>query len=227
MVSKLGTQLVNLELNSGKTTLLDALRKSELVKQEHGGITQHIGAFVVSLHDDNSKTSNLVTFLDTPGHAAFSAMRERGAHVTDVVVLVVAADDGVMPQTIESIEFAKQANVPLIVAINKCDKVNIAGNVLEHLKNGLMAQGIILEEDGGETQAVRVSGLKGSGLDDLKEAILAQAETMSITAAVDGTVTGTVLESQLHPARGRLATLLVQNGLSVDCVVIASLNLFP
>lgn len=210
-------------VDHGKTTILDSLRKSEIVKQEFGGITQHIGAFVVSLDQPgkvvdldtfstSSKVSNspvipslsndassqkfrkdpssqsagekvsakksiknLVTFLDTPGHAAFHAMRQRGANVTDIVVLVVAADDGVMDQTIESIKFAKNANVPIVIAVNKMDKVNRNDSkIFDTFKRGLMTEGIILEEDGGEFQSVKVSGLTGEGLNDLKEAILAQ-----------------------------------------------------
>ncbi|KAI1285702.1 Translation initiation factor IF-2, mitochondrial [Halotydeus destructor] len=207
-------------VDHGKTTLLDSLRKSEIVKQEHGGITQHIGAFVVSLNEPGKEVSlkaeknikNLVTFLDTPGHAAFSAMRERGANVTDIVVLVVAADDGVMNQTVESISYAKTAGVPIIVAINKMDKVKGSPEQLKILKQGLMAHGIVLEEDQGETQAVKVSGLTGLGLEELKEAILAQAETLSLKTYIDGDVEAAVVESQLHPHRGRLATLLIRTG---------------
>lgn len=198
-------------VDHGKTTLLDALRKSELVKQEHGGITQHIGAFVVSLND-KSKADDKVTFLDTPGHAAFHAMRERGAKATDIVVLVVAADDGVMDQTIESIKFANNAHVPIIVAINKIDKVPNFNKSLEIAKRGLMAQNIIFEEDGGETQAVRISALKGIGLDQLKESILVLAETLELKAYVDGYVQGVVLESSVNPKRGKQASILVQQG---------------
>ncbi|RWS29951.1 translation initiation factor IF-2-like protein [Leptotrombidium deliense] len=193
-------------VDHGKTTLLDALRHSELVKQEFGGITQHIGAFVVTLNDER------LTVLDTPGHSAFASMRQRGANVTDIIVLVVAADDGVMQQTIESINFAKAASVPVIVAISKIDKVNDLNEKLQFVKSGLFAQGIILEEDGGDTQAIAINALKGQGLDELKESIIALAEMLQLKAPIDGRVEGTVIESCVHPHRGRLATVLVQSG---------------
>lgn len=201
-------------VDHGKTTLLDSLRHSEIAKQEEGGITQHIGAFVVSLNDNkkSSKITDLVTFLDTPGHAAFSAMRERGSLITDIVVLVVAADDGVMEQTIESISFANASNVPIIVAINKIDKITDKKKDLEHLKRGLIAQGIVLEEEGGDVQAIQMSALKGIGLNELKEAILALAETLELKAYVDGSVEAVVLESSVDPHRGKLASILVQSG---------------
>ncbi|RWS14025.1 translation initiation factor IF-2: mitochondrial-like protein [Dinothrombium tinctorium] len=206
-------------VDHGKTTLLDALRHSELVKQEFGGITQHIGAFMVTL-DGHS-----VTILDTPGHAAFSAMRERGANLTDIVVLVVAADDGVMNQTIESINFAKSAGVPIIVAVNKIDKVENLKKSVEKVKGGLFAQGIVLEEDGGETQAIYVSALKREGLTELKEAIIALAEMMQLRAFYEGRVKGTIIESKIDSHRGRLATVLVQSGcLKKGDVIIAGEN---
>ena len=225
-------------VDHGKTTLLDSLRKSEIVKGEHGGITQHIGAFVVSLSDPGSKVKttaqsrqskerikNLVTFLDTPGHAAFHAMRERGANVTDIVVLVVAADDGLMDQTFESLNFAKAAKVPIVIAVNKIDKVNMNDpSVLEIIKRGLFSQGIVLEEDGGETQSVFISALEGTGLDNLKESILALAETLDLKSFSDGDVHSNVIESQVDPGRGRLATLLVRSGTLKRGDIIVSTN---
>lgn len=201
-------------VDHGKTTLLDSIRNSELVKQEHGGITQHIGAFVVSLNEKakQSRIEDLVVFLDTPGHKAFSSMRERGALVTDIVVLVVAAEDGVMDQTIESISFAQKSNVPIIVAINKIDKINNDQNLIEFLKVGLKSQGITLEEDGGEVQSVRISALLGQGINELKEAIIALAETLQLKSYVDGNVECSVIESSIHPHRGRLSTLIIQKG---------------
>ncbi|XP_054166451.1 translation initiation factor IF-2, mitochondrial-like [Oppia nitens] len=202
-------------VDHGKTTLLDSLRHSEIVKQEFGGITQHIGAFVVSLDQQNNQkkiSKNLVTFLDTPGHKAFSAMRERGANITDIVVLVVATDDGVMEQTIESIIFAKSSNVPIIVAINKVDKsVNLTKDI-NYLKTGLRAQGIVLEDDGGDIQAIKISALKNIGIEDMKEAILALAETMELKAYFDGSVEAVVLESSVDAKKGKTASILVQNG---------------
>ena len=220
---KMGTQIASRvpvvtimgHVDHGKTTLLDGLRHSELVKQEFGGITQHIGAFVVSLEQQSqsrTKAKNLVTFLDTPGHKAFSAMRERGSNITDIVILVVAIDDGVMEQTIESITFAQSSQVPIIVAINKVDKSVNFKKDLEHLKNGLRAHGIILEEDGGDVQAIQMSALKRSGLDQLKEEILALAETLELKAYTDGSVNAVVLESSVDPKKGKTASILVQNG---------------
>lgn len=160
-----------------------------------------------------SKTEDLVVFLDTPGHKAFSSMRERGSLVTDLVVLVVAADDGVMEQTVESIEFARKSEVPIIVAINKIDKVEKELDAhLKVLKHGLQSHGIVLEEDAGDVQSVRISALRGEGIHSLKEAILAQAETLELKAYYDGNVECYVLESSIDAHRGRLATLLVKSG---------------
>lgn len=212
-------------VDHGKTTILDALRKSEIAKYEHGGITQHIGAFVVSLDDIDAKKKkkggsliditrkNLVTFLDTPGHAAFHTMRQRGANLTDIVVLVIAVEDGILDQTIESIKFAQAANVPIVVAINKIDKVDMNDDShVQRIANELNIHGIVTEDRGGETQVVKVSGLANIGLNDLKEAILALAETADIKSPIDGDVTGYVIESCLDPTRGRLATILVKTG---------------
>lgn len=215
-------------VDHGKTTLLDSIRKSELVKQEHGGITQHIGAFVVSLQDDKnirqSRIEDLVVFLDTPGHKAFSSMRERGALVTDIIVLVVAADDGVMEQTIESISFAQKSQVPIIVAINKIDKIQNNPDLIENVKFGLKSQGIVLEEDGGDIQSIKISALKGEGIYELKEAIIALAETLELRAPIDGNVEGSIIESSIHPHRGRLTTILVQQGTLKRSDILISTN---
>jgi translation initiation factor IF-2 len=191
-------------VDHGKTSLLDYVRKTNVVAGEAGGITQHIGAYQVTLKDGRK-----ITFLDTPGHEAFTAMRARGAQVTDIVVLVVAADDAIMPQTIEAISHAKNAGVPLVVAINKIDLPT--ANV-QKVKQDLLAHGVVLEEFGGTTLATPISAKKGTGVDDLLEQILLQAELLDLKANPDRKAQGTVLEAQLDPGKGALATIIVQNG---------------
>jgi translation initiation factor IF-2 len=190
-------------VDHGKTSLLDAIRKTKVTEGEAGGITQHIGAYQV---DVNGAT---LTFLDTPGHAAFSSMRQRGAKVTDIVVLVVAADDGVQPQTVEAINHAKAAEAPMIVAINKIDKPDADPNIA---KQGLLTHEIVAEDFGGDVQMVPVSALTGQGLDDLLEAIALQAEVMELKANPAREARGAVIEAQLDRGRGSVATVLVQSG---------------
>ncbi|KAE9983146.1 hypothetical protein BLS_004539 [Venturia inaequalis] len=190
-------------VDHGKTTLLDYLRKSSIVATEHGGITQHIGAFTVEMG-----TGKVITFLDTPGHAAFLSMRERGANVTDIVVLVVAADDSVMPQTLEAIKHARSANVPMIVALNKVDKPD--ANV-QKVKEDLARHGVEVEEFGGDVQAIPVSGKTGLGMDTLEENIVTLSEILDHRAPRDGNVEGWVLESATKRA-GKVATVLVRRG---------------
>ncbi len=191
-------------VDHGKTSLLDHIRKANVVAGEAGGITQHIGAYHVTLPGDRK-----ITFLDTPGHQAFTAMRARGAQVTDIVVLVVAADDQVMPQTIEAISHARNAGVPMIVAINKIDLPT--ANV-QKVKQDLLQQNVVLEEYGGKTLAAEISAKKGTGVDALLEQILLQAEILDLKANPEGKVHGTVLEATLDPGKGPLATILVQKG---------------
>ncbi|MEJ2129726.1 MAG: translation initiation factor IF-2 [Woeseiaceae bacterium] len=190
-------------VDHGKTSLLDYIRRTHVAADEAGGITQHIGAY--SVKTDKGK----VTFLDTPGHAAFTAMRARGAQATDIVVLVVAADDGVMPQTIEAIEHSKAADVPLVVAVNKIDRENADP---ERVRNELSKYEVIPEEWGGEQLFVNVSAQTGEGVDKLLESILLQAELMDLKAVADGPAQGLVIESSLEKGRGAVATLLVQQG---------------
>ncbi len=190
-------------VDHGKTTLLDTIRKSKITASEAGGITQHIGAYTVNYKDRN------ITFLDTPGHEAFTAIRARGAQVTDVAVLLVAADDGVMPQTIEALDHAKAAKVPLIVAINKMDRPDADP---DRVKRQLGEHGLVLEEWGGDTITVPVSATQGEGIEDLLENILAVSEVSDYKADPTKAATGTVVEAKLDKTRGPLATLLVQSG---------------
>ncbi len=211
-------------VDHGKTSLLDALRSTDVAAGEAGGITQHIGAYQVQLvgHEDKiggDKNGPRITFIDTPGHEAFTAMRSRGASVTDIVVLVVAADDGVMPQTIEAIRHAKAANAPLIVAINKMDKPDANPS---RVRQELLSYEVVVEEMGGETQDVEVSATKRTGLDKLEEAILLQAEILDLRANPKRAAEGSVIESRLDRGRGPVATILVQKGtLNQGDIVVA------
>jgi len=190
-------------VDHGKTSLLDFIRRTKVAAGEAGGITQHIGAY----HVETEKGG--ITFLDTPGHAAFTAMRARGAQATDIVILVVAADDGVKPQTLEAIQHARAAKVPIVVAINKIDK---EGADIDRVKNELSQREVIAEDWGGDTLFVSVSAHTGAGIDELLDAILLQAEVMDLRAAAEGPAQGIVIESSLEKGRGAVATLLVQSG---------------
>ena len=200
-------------VDHGKTTLLDAIRKTNVVAGEAGGITQHIGAYQVS-HD-----GNVVTFLDTPGHEAFTEMRARGARVTDVAVLVVAADDGVMPQTVEAIDHVKAADVPIIVAINKVDRPNADA---ERVKRQLSEHDLIVEDWGGDVISVPVSALRNEGIDDLIDNILVVSEVAELKANPNREAKGVVVEARLDKSRGPVATVLVQTGtLETGNIVVA------
>ncbi len=190
-------------VDHGKTSLLDYIRSTKVASGEAGGITQHIGAYHVKTDKGE------ITFLDTPGHAAFTSMRARGAQVTDIVVLVVAADDGVMPQTIEAIQHAKAANVPVVVAVNKIDKPEADP---DRVKTELSQYGILPEDWGGETQFIHVSAKQGLGIDELLDAILLQAEVLELKAVKEGMASGVVIESYLDKGRGPVATILVREG---------------
>jgi len=203
-------------VDHGKTSLLDAIRETDVVTGEAGGITQHIGAYQIE-HEGRG-----ITFIDTPGHEAFTAMRARGAHTTDIAVLVVAADDGVMPQTVEAINHARAARVPIIVALNKMDKNNAQP---EMAKQQLADQGLVPDDWGGTALCVPVSAKEKTGLDDLLEAILLVADSVEIKANPDRPAMGTVLEGWLDRSRGATATVLVQNGaLHVGDAVVAGLT---
>jgi len=200
-------------VDHGKTSLLDAIRNTNVTSAEAGGITQHIGAYQVEIHDRK------ITFLDTPGHEAFTAMRARGAQVTDIVVLVVAADDGVMPQTREAIAHCKAANVPIVVAINKIDRPNAQPDrVIQQLAEA----GLVVESYGGDVPAVLVSAKTRQGIEDLLDVVLLVADILELKANPDRPASGVVIEAKLDRARGPVATVLVQSGtLEVGDLVVA------
>ena len=202
-------------VDHGKTSLLDCVRKSKVTDTEHGGITQHIGAYSVEL------SKGRITFLDTPGHEAFTAMRARGAHITDIVVLVVAADEGVMPQTDEAIDHARAANVPIVVALNKIDRKNADP---DRVKKQLAERGLNPEDWGGKTIVVGVSALTGQGVDQLLELILLEAELLELKANPDKKASGIVVDAHLSPGKGVVTTLIVQGGTlrDADIVVVGS-----
>ena len=191
-------------VDHGKTSLLDSLRDSNVVSGEHGGITQHIGAYQVK-----TENKKLITFIDTPGHAAFTEMRARGSKITDIVILVVAADDGIKPQTVEAIKHAKAAKVPIIVAINKCD---LPDKNISKIKNEMMQYELIAEDLSGDTLFVEVSALKKINLDKLKESILLQSEILDLKASYTDMARGVVIESKIDKGKGPVSTILISNG---------------
>ena len=204
-------------VDHGKTSLLDYIRKTKITAKEKGGITQHIGAYEIDIG-----TKGHVTFLDTPGHAAFTAMRARGANATDIVVLVVAANDGVMPQTVEAIDHARAANVPIVVAINKCDLPNIS---MDRVKKQLSTHGLTPEDWGGKTITVPVSAKTGDGIDRLLEMLLLEAELLELRANPNLHARGVVVEGKLSPGKGPVATVLVKNGtLEAGDVILTGLH---
>ena len=205
-------------VDHGKTRLLDAIRSTEVIKSEAGGITQHIGAY--QIHHDHNGTNRAITFIDTPGHEAFTAMRARGAKVTDIAVLVVAADDGVMPQTIEALNHAQAADVPIVVAVNKIDK---EGANPDKIRQQLTEYNLIAEEYGGQTMFVNVSALSNKGIDELIDAILLTADAaIDLRAVADGIARGVAIEANLDKGRGPVATVLVQRGtLNVGDAIVA------
>jgi translation initiation factor IF-2 len=206
-------------VDHGKTSLLDTIRKTNVVGGEFGGITQHIGAYQVEVEHNGEKRK--ITFLDTPGHEAFTEMRARGASVTDIVILVVAADDGIMPQTVEAINHALAAKVPIIVAINKIDKPEAKP---DRIKQQLTEHNLVVEEYGGDVIAVPVSAKTGQGVSDLLEYILLVADVQELKADPHGSATGTIIEAKVEPGRGPVATILVQSGtLRIGDAVVAGL----
>ena len=192
-------------VDHGKTSLLDSLRDTNVVSGEHGGITQHIGAYQVK-----SKDNKMITFIDTPGHAAFTEMRARGSKITDIVVLVVAADDGIKPQTVEAIKHAKAAKVPIIVAINKCD---LPDKNISKIKNEMMQYELVAEDLSGDTLFVEVSALKKTNLEKLKESISLQAEILDLKASYTDRAKGVVIESKIDKGKGPVSTILISNGI--------------
>jgi len=203
LISRAPVVVVMGHVDHGKTSLLDAIRDTSVAEGEAGGITQHIGAYQVQLE------GKPITFLDTPGHEAFTSMRARGAMITDIAILVVAADDGIMPQTVESINHAKAAGIPIVVAINKIDKP--AANP-EKIKQQLTEYGLVTEDWGGETICCPISAKKRTGIDKLLEMVLLTAEMAELKANPNRAASGTVIEARLDKGRGPVATLLVQNG---------------
>ena len=204
-------------VDHGKTSLLDKIRNSNVVLGESGGITQHIGAYEVE-HNNNK-----ITFIDTPGHAAFTDMRSRGANVTDIVVLIVAADDGVMPQTQEAISHAKSAKVPIIVAINKCDKPDANP---QKIKEQLLSEDLIVEDMSGEIQCVEVSAEDGRNIDKLLDSILVQSEILELKTNNQTFAEATVIEANVDKGRGPICNIIVTNGkLCVGDIAVAGSNM--